>query len=171
MEATNGMGRTGMDWQGALALSLAAVGTAVSVYTAYTSWRDRRVRLAVRLAYGAGPDGEPAVVVIVANRGALAVTIEGVGLMAADGRRLAIGRMRSSLALGGVLRSREGASFWVGAREVEQALTAAGYAGVVELRVSAVDGVGGEHRSAPVPFITAAPRPHRVGGRTDGRRA
>lgn len=111
----------------------------------------------MRLAYGVGPEGDPALVVTAVNRGALDVAIGAVGLVTEDGRRLAIGQMRCSIPLGGMLRAGEGASCWIGARTVERALLAAGYVGAVVLRAYVLDAMVGEHRSAPVPF-EAGPR-------------
>jgi hypothetical protein len=159
------MGRTTVDWQGALGTALAALGMAVSVYSAYQGWRARHPRLRVRLAYGtagvAGASGRShagalGLVICVINRGAVEVTIEAVGLLGPDGRRLAVGEPRGTLAPGEALRARERAWFWVEPAEVARALATSGYAGLVELRAACVDGVGDAYRSGPVPFDVGA---------------
>jgi hypothetical protein len=149
-----------MNWQGAIAILIGALGVAVSFWTAYGGWRARHPRLALSLAYGT--IGTPkaaslAVCIRVVNRGAVTVMIESIGLVAPDGRRLTFEPMRSTLQLENTLPARSSATCWISPLAIAEELMAAQYTGTIALRAYCLDALGCEYRSSPVPFDA---RPH-----------
>ncbi len=144
-----------MNWQGAIGIAVGVLGLAVSWWTAYWGWRARRSDLDVSLTYGTLGEGQHAAPVIwirVVNRGAVDIEIESVGLVTPDGRRLACEPSGGDNLSGSSLHVRTVGACWLAPGSVAEALAVAGYVGIVALRAYCIDALGGEFRSATLPF-------------------